>query len=140
MGSWLSGRLSIVRNSRTAAKKESATLPTAMLVIRVLDRRLPKTPFRAAPSNGKMGISQSIIPLLAEEGAKREPGRAKPQDAKREPDRAKPQESLRRQPAVWRRRRGAQTGETSRRTDHPGASRLPSSARRGMSAHPSPFQ
>src|SRR5256712_8764684 len=109
MGSWLSGRLSIVRNSRTATKKESATLPTAMLVIRVLDRRLPKTPFRAAPSNGKMGISQSIIPLLAEEGAKREP------------DRAKPQESLRRQPAAWRRRRGGQTGSPRlRRTDQPG--------------------
>src|SRR5437773_9003654 len=33
-----------------------------------------------------------------------------------------------------RRRRGGQTGATLRRTDHPGASRHPSSARRGMPA------
>ena len=44
------------------------------------------------------------IPLLAEEGAKREPDRAKPQEKLREPDRAKAQEKLRRSEAK------AQTG------------------------------
>src|SRR5437773_1888602 len=47
-----------------------------------------------------------------------------------EPDRAKPQERMRR--AQRRRRRGGQTGEDFGRTDHPGATRHPSSVRRGI--------
>src|SRR5437870_13560374 len=96
MGSWFSGRRSIAANSRRASKKESPTLPRAMLVIAFFGRRFPTTPLSAAPNSGITGTSQSIIPLLAEEGAKRKP------------DRAKPQEKLRR--AKRSRRRGGQIG------------------------------
>ena len=49
-------------------------------------------------------LAPKSIPVLAEEGAKREPDRAKPQEKLREPDRAKAQEKLRRSEAK------AQTG------------------------------
>src|SRR5436853_6938602 len=70
---------SITTNSRTAIRNESPTVPAAIPLIALFDRRFPRTPFTVAPSRGNIGMSQSKsiikragnrteLPSLAKEG------------------------------------------------------------------------
>src|SRR5215831_18464941 len=56
-----SGVLSMATNSWIAIRNDTPTVPAPTVAIRFLGSRLPKMPLKAAPTNGKTGISQSML-------------------------------------------------------------------------------